>query len=89
MFRQAPAEADKQRRSAVTPTSIHQMVIGPERAALIQRQRGVARSIVIFVTPQELPILGPLQIKPSQSLCRGTSRVLCVIAHGIAKAARW
>lgn len=65
MFRQAPAEADMQRHFAVTPPSVHQMVIGLEQAGLIQRQPGVARSIVILVSPQELPILEWLQIKPS------------------------
>jgi repressor LexA len=41
------------------------MVLGLERAGLIQRQPGVARSIVILVPPQQLPILEWLQIKPS------------------------
>lgn len=65
MFRQAPAEADMQRHFAVTPPSVHQMVLGLERAGLVQRQPGVARSIVILVPPQDIPILEWLQIKPS------------------------
>ena len=65
IFRQAPAEADMQRHFRVTPPSVHQMVLGLERAGLIQRQPGVARSIVILISPQELPILEWLQIKPS------------------------
>jgi DNA-binding MarR family transcriptional regulator len=65
IFHQAPAEADMQRHFRVTPPSVHQMVLGLERAGLIQRQPGVARSIVILVPPQELPILEWLQIKPS------------------------
>ena len=65
IFRQAPAEADMQRHFRVTPPSVHQMVLGLERAGLIQRQPGVARSIVILMSPQELPILEWLQIKPS------------------------
>jgi DNA-binding MarR family transcriptional regulator len=65
IFRQAPAEADMQRHFRVTPPSVHQMVLGLERAGLIQRQPGVARSIVILVPPQKLPILEWLQINPS------------------------
>jgi len=65
IFRQAPAEADMQRHFRVTPPSVHQMVLALERAGLIQRQPGVARSIVILIPPQELPILEWLQIKPS------------------------
>lgn len=65
IFRQAPAEADMQRHFRVTPPSVHQMVLGLERAGLIQRQPGVARSIMILIPPQELPILEWLQIKPS------------------------
>jgi hypothetical protein len=41
------------------------MVLGLERAGLIQRQQGVARSIVILVPPQQIPILQWLQINPS------------------------
>ena len=65
MFGQAPAEADMQRHFGVTPPSVHQMVLGLERAGLLRRQPGVARSIEILVPPQELPILEWLQINPS------------------------
>jgi DNA-binding MarR family transcriptional regulator len=65
IFRQAPAEADMQRHFRVTPPSVHQMVLGLECAGLIQRQPGVARSIVILIPPQEIPILEWLQSKPS------------------------
>ena len=65
IFRQAPAEADMQRHFGVTPPSVHQMVLALERAGLIHRQPGVARSIVILIPPQQLPILDWLQIKPS------------------------
>jgi len=65
IFRQAPAEADMQRHFRVTPPSVHHMVLALERAGLIQRQPRVARSIVILIPPQELPILEWLQIKPS------------------------
>ena len=54
-----PAEADLQRHFHVTPPSVHQMVVTLERAGLIQRQPGVARSIQILVQPEALPALQP------------------------------
>ena len=57
MFRRAPAEADMQRHFAVSPPSVHQMVLTLERAGLIKRQPGVARSIELLVAPEDLPIL--------------------------------
>jgi DNA-binding MarR family transcriptional regulator len=54
-----PAEADLQRHFRVTPPSVHQMVLTLERADLIRRQPGVARSIQLLVDPQELPPLSP------------------------------
>jgi len=63
MFGQAPAEADMQRHFRVTPPSVHQMVLTLERAGLIRRQPGVARSIQLLVDPQQLPPLSPT---PSQ-----------------------
>ena len=65
MFRRAPAEADMQRHFRVSPPSVHQMVLGLERAGLIRRQPGVARSIQILVDPQDLPILPWLNSNPS------------------------
>jgi DNA-binding MarR family transcriptional regulator len=52
-----PAEADMQRHFRVTPPSVHQMVLTLERARLIRRQPGVARSIQVAVDPQFLPPL--------------------------------
>jgi DNA-binding MarR family transcriptional regulator len=52
-----PAEADLQRHFRVTPPSVHQMVLTLERAGLIRRQPGVARSIKLLVAPEDLPIL--------------------------------
>jgi DNA-binding MarR family transcriptional regulator len=52
-----PAEADIQRRFAVTPPSVHQMVLTLERAGLIRRQPGIARSIEVLIAPEDLPIL--------------------------------
>jgi DNA-binding MarR family transcriptional regulator len=57
MFRRAPAEADMQRHFGVSPPSVHQMVLTLERAGLIKRQPGVARSIELLVAPENLPIL--------------------------------
>jgi DNA-binding MarR family transcriptional regulator len=54
-----PAEADLQRHFRVTPPSVHQMVLTLERAGLIRRQPGVARSIKVLVEPQALPPLQP------------------------------
>jgi DNA-binding MarR family transcriptional regulator len=65
IFRQAPAEADMQRHFRVTPPSVHQMVLGLERAGLIRRQPGVARTIQVLVPPQDLPILEWLSGNPS------------------------
>lgn len=65
IFRQPPAEADMQRHFRVTPPSVHQMVLGLERAGLIRRQPGVARTIEVLVPPQDLPILEWLSGNPS------------------------
>src|SRR5260221_12744442 len=54
-----PAEADLQRHFQVTPPSVHQMVLNLERAGLIRRQPGVARSIKVMVEPAALPPLRP------------------------------
>ena len=63
LFRRPPAEADMQRYFRVTPPSVHQMVLVLERANLIPRQPGVARSIEILVDPESLPAL-PWHQKP-------------------------
>jgi DNA-binding MarR family transcriptional regulator len=68
MFRCSPAEADMQRHFRVSPPSVHQMVITLERAGLIRRQPGVARSIEILVPPEEIPILKWLEINQSNPL---------------------
>jgi DNA-binding MarR family transcriptional regulator len=54
-----PAEADLQRHFQVSPPSVHQMVLTLERAGLIRRQPGAARSIQILVHPDALPPLRP------------------------------
>jgi len=57
IFRRPPAEADMQRHFRVTPPTVHQMVLTLERARLIKRQPGVARSIELLIDPQDLPVL--------------------------------
>lgn len=52
-----PAEADLQRYFAVTPPTVHQMVLTLERCGLIRRTPGVARSIELLVAPEDLPVL--------------------------------
>ena len=59
-----PAEADLQRHFRVTPPSVHGMVLSLERLGLIRREPGRARSIVVLVEPQALPLLQPSQIQP-------------------------
>jgi DNA-binding MarR family transcriptional regulator len=60
-----PAEADLQRHFRVTPPSVHQMVLTLERAGLIRRQPGRARSIEVLVDPQALPVLQSQTVKTS------------------------
>jgi Mn-dependent DtxR family transcriptional regulator len=57
IFKRPPAEADMQRHFEVTAPSVHQMVLTLERAGLITRQPGAARSIQLLVAPEALPIL--------------------------------
>ena len=57
LHRRPPAEADMQQYFRVSPPSVHQMVLTLERAGLIRRQPGVARSIELLVAPEDLPIL--------------------------------
>ena len=52
-----PAEDDMQRYFGVSPPSVHQMVLTLERAELVRRQPGVARSIEVLVAPELLPVL--------------------------------
>ena len=56
-----PAEADLQRHFRVSPPSVHQMVLTLERAGLIRRQPGLARSIEVLLDPERLPVLRPPQ----------------------------
>lgn len=52
-----PAEADLQRHFAVTPPTVHQMIVSLTDAGWIHRTPGAARSIELIVNPTELPTL--------------------------------
>jgi hypothetical protein len=54
-----------QRHFQVTPPSVHQMILTLERAGLIRRQPGLARSIELLVDPANLPVLLAQPVKPS------------------------
>jgi SOS-response transcriptional repressor LexA len=56
----SPAEADMQRFFAVSPPSVHQMVLTLERLGFISRQPGLARSIKLLVLTETLPQLQPV-----------------------------
>ena len=57
IFGRPPAEADMQRHFRVTPPTVHHMVLTLERAGLIKRRPGVARSIELVIDPEHLPVL--------------------------------
>jgi DNA-binding MarR family transcriptional regulator len=59
-----PAEADMMRFFRLTPPSVHQMVLTLEKAGLISRQPGVARSIVVLFDRSALPMLEPSGAQP-------------------------
>lgn len=55
--RQPPAEKDMQRYFAVTPPTVHQMVVTLTNKGLITREHGKGRSIQLTVGRQHLPDL--------------------------------
>jgi DNA-binding MarR family transcriptional regulator len=57
IFKRPPAEADMRNHSQATAPSVHQMVMTLEKAGLIEREPGKARSIQLLVPPEALPIL--------------------------------
>jgi len=65
VHRRPPAEWEMQRHFGVSPPSVHQMVLTLERAGLIRRQPGVARSIELLVDPKRIPQLDPVQLVKS------------------------
>ena len=56
-----PAEADMQRFFAVTPPSVHNMIVELERRGLIRRVPRQPRSIEVTVPAKELPMLQPIK----------------------------
>src|SRR3954465_15659463 len=56
-----PPQGDLERHFGVSAPSVHQVVVTLERAGLIRRQSGVARSIEVLVDPRCLPLLQPPQ----------------------------
>lgn len=59
-----PAEADLMRFFSVTPPTVHQMVLGLEKAGLISRKPGVPRSIAVLLDRSALPGLNPRDAQP-------------------------
>ena len=59
-----PAEADMIRFFRVTPPTVHQMVLGLERAGLISRSPGVPRSIAVLLKRSALPELNTRDDQP-------------------------
>ena len=61
-----PAERDLQHFFDVTAPSVHQMIITLERQGLIHRQPATARSVVLLIQPETLPVLrSPQTVKTS------------------------
>jgi len=61
LHRRPPAEADFQDFFLVTPPTVHQMIVTLTDRGFIQRQPGKPRSIVLLVSPDDLPPLRPPQ----------------------------
>ena len=53
----SPAESDIQRYFGVSPPTVHQMVVKLESLGLISRKLGVARSIEVLASPDDIPEL--------------------------------
>jgi DNA-binding MarR family transcriptional regulator len=64
-----PAQADMQRFFRLTPPSVHQMLVALERAGLISRQPGVARSYRRFGRSFRLTRLGTGLWSTGQNHC--------------------
>jgi DNA-binding MarR family transcriptional regulator len=62
-----PAQADIQRFFQLTPPTVHQMLLTLEKAGLISRRPGAARSIAVLVDRAELPSLNPGYAQPVKS----------------------
>lgn len=53
----SPAESDIQRYFSVSPPTVHQIVVNLESLGLITRRPGVARSIEVLASPDDIPEL--------------------------------
>ena len=53
----SPAESDIQRYFGVSSPTVHQMVVKLESLGLISRKLGVARSIEVLASPDDIPEL--------------------------------
>ena len=53
----APAQADIQKYFAVSPPSVHQMLLTLQRNGLLRRTPGKARSIEVLIPSDMLPVL--------------------------------
>jgi len=53
----APAEAEMERYFKVAPPTIHQMILKLEENGLISRIPGQARSIMLLVPKEDIPLL--------------------------------
>ena len=70
-----PAEADMERYFAVTPPSVHQMVLTLESKGLIARTPGLGRSIELRIGREELPDLKDVaSAVPTASVVRPNAR---------------
>jgi repressor LexA len=68
-----PAEADLQRHFAVSPPTVHQMIVGLAEGGCISRIPGTARSIRLAIDRASCPSCVPRPLKRSKPLCGGTS----------------
>ena len=66
-----PAEADMQRFFRVSGPAVHQMVVALEKAGLVSRQPGVARSIRVLIERSLLPELMPREEQQASRSARG------------------
>jgi DNA-binding MarR family transcriptional regulator len=66
-----PAEADLTRFFQVTPPTVHQMVLGLEKAGLISRKPRAPRSIVVLIERSALPALEPTRAQPFKIAATG------------------
>ena len=53
----SPAESDIQRYFGVSPPTVHQMVVKLESLGLIKKKPGIARSIQLLISPENIPEL--------------------------------